>query len=221
MQNVDFSRFFETPERANGAVTGVTEAEIAEIQRKIEGHVAGILDALMIDRSVDHNTAETPRRVAKMYVREVFGGRFEPLPALTDFPNASGLDQLYTVGPITVRSCCSHHLCPIEGEAWCGVIPSERVIGLSKFTRLTDWIMRRPQIQEEATVQLADLIETAIRPLGLAVVVRARHGCMAWRGVRDNGTKMTTSVTRGLLREDSRARAEFFSLIDGQGFTCR
>lgn len=190
-------------------------------EARIAALMAAMLRELGIDQDTDHNAADTPRRFAKMMVREVCAGRFQPMPALTDFPNASRLDQLYTVGPITVRSCCAHHLCPIEGEAWCGVIPSERVIGLSKFARLTDWIMRRPQIQEEATVQLADLIEQAIAPVGLAVVVRARHACMTWRGVQERSTNMTTSVMRGALRDHPEARAEFMSLINGQGFTCR
>ena len=195
--------------------------DLACIEAEVEQHVAGILSALLIDVERDHNTKQTAARVARMLVREVCKGRFEPAPRLTDFPNASRLDQLYTVGPIAVRSCCSHHLCPIEGEAWCGVIPSERVIGLSKFSRLAEWVMARPQIQEEATSQLADKIAAAISPLGLGVVVRARHTCMTWRGVREPATTMTTSVMRGLLRDQASARAEFLALIEGQRFSCR
>ena len=192
--------------------------DLDRMQATISGHVAGIIEALGIDADADHNMRGTADRVAKMYVREIFAGRFEPRPKLTDFPNVENLDQLYTVGPITIRSCCSHHLCPIEGEAWCGVIPSDRVIGLSKFTRIANWVMARPQIQEEATVQLADEIENAIHPLGLGVVVRAHHSCMGWRGVRDRSTTMATSVLRGALREKPEARAEFLAMIKGQSF---
>jgi GTP cyclohydrolase IA len=117
------------------------------------------------------------------------------------------------IGPVEVRSCCAHHLCPIQGSAWCGVIPGDRLIGLSNFSRLAVWVLARPQIQEEAVVQLADEVEMAIRPRGLAIVIKARHSCMAWRGIRDNGTTMTTSVMRGLLRERPEARAEFFSMV--------
>ncbi|MFP4895803.1 GTP cyclohydrolase I [Paraburkholderia sp. EG304] len=89
-----------------------------------------------------------------MYVREVFAGRYEPRPNLTDFPNVRRLDELYTVGPISVRSMCSHHLCSVTGHAWIGVIPGERVIGLSKFNRITEWVMARPQIQEKQSCSL-------------------------------------------------------------------
>jgi GTP cyclohydrolase IA len=191
--------------------------ELEQLQKEVEERITGLLEALIIDTRNDHNTRETAQRVAKMYLREIFRGRYEPQPAVTDFPNAKGLDELYTVGPITVRSMCSHHLVPVQGQAWIGVIPSERVIGLSKFNRLADWVMSRPQIQEEATVQLADLIEKLIAPKGLAVVVRATHGCMTCRGVRESATTMATSVMRGAFLPNAAARAEFIALAKGQG----
>jgi GTP cyclohydrolase IA len=156
--------------------------------------------------------------VARMYLREVFAGRYEEPPRLTDFPNGKRLDELYAVGPCEIRSACSHHLCPVEGQLWCGVIPSKRIIGLSKFSRLARWIMARPQIQEEAVVQLADHLEELLQPRGLAVVMRLRHSCMTWRGVREGNAVMTSSVTRGMMRESPASRAEFFQLIDSQGF---
>jgi GTP cyclohydrolase I len=202
---------------ANGNLAALVDpGTLLGIERDVAGHVAAILAALGI--TPDHNTRETPERVARMLVRDVCAGRFAPRPAITDFPNAAGLDQVYAVGPIAVRSCCAHHLVPILGQAWIGVLPSERIIGLSKFHRLTDWVMARPQIQEEATEQLADVIEDAIAPTGLAVVVRARHLCTAWRGVRDEASLMTTSVIRGAFREKPAARAEFMALIAGMGF---
>ena len=121
--------------------------------------------------------------------------------------------MIVVIGPVAVRSTCAHHFCPIEGSAWVGMIPSDRVIGLSKFSRLTEWIMSRPQIQEEATVQLADALEAAIKPRALGVVVSARHACMSWRGVREPASMATTSVMRGLFREKPEAKAEFLSLI--------
>lgn len=190
----------------------------AAIELKVEAAVSDLLDALVIDALNDHNTQDTAKRVAKMMVREVFKGRYLPPPDITDFPNVKALDQIYTVGPITVRSACSHHLVPIFGQAWIGVIPSDRIIGLSKFNRLTEWVMARPQIQEEATQQLADEIEKRINPQALAVVIKAEHMCMTWRGVRETETSMTTSVMRGAFLEDEKARAEFFSIIKGQGF---
>lgn len=196
----------------------INEYDLKEIQDNVEQAMVNLLDALVIDTENDHNTIETAKRVAKMYVHEVFKGRYLPAPKITDFPNAKNLDQIYTIGPITVRSACSHHLVPIMGQAWIGVIPGERVIGISKFNRLTEWIMARPQIQEESTVQLADEIERIITPKALAVVVKAQHMCMSWRGVRDTGSSMTTSVMRGLFRNDIAAREEFLSIIKGQGF---
>ena len=196
----------------------INEYDLKEIQDNVEQAMVNLLDALVIDTENDHNTIETAKRVAKMYVHEVFKGRYLPAPKITDFPNAKNLDQIYTIGPITVRSACSHHLVPIMGQAWIGVIPNERVIGISKFNRLTEWIMARPQIQEESTVQLADEIERIITPKALAVVVKAQHMCMSWRGVRDTGSSMTTSVMRGLFRNDIAAREEFLSIIKGQGF---
>lgn len=193
--------------------------ELEQIEREVEHHVRSILRSLVIDTENDHNTQDTARRVAKMYVREVFAGRFTECPPITDFPNVKKLDDLYTVGPITVRSACSHHMCPIEGRAWCGIVPGERVIGLSKFNRLADWVLRRPQIQEEAVVQLADAIEKLIKPQGLAVVISAKHTCMTWRGVREHAhAAMTTSVMRGIFRHDPKARDEFLTLIRGHGF---
>lgn len=196
----------------------VCEGDLEEIERKVAGHVEGILRALVIDVDADHNTKDTAARVAKLWTHEVFRGRFEPMPAVTSFPNVSGLDEIYTVGPIAIRSACAHHLVPIMGQAWVGVIPGDRVIGLSKFHRLADWVMSRPQIQEEAAVQLADVIEKEIAPRALAVVVRASHLCCGWRGVRDENSLMTTSVMRGLFRENDAARREFLTLIRGQGY---
>src|SRR5699024_207748 len=153
----------------------------------------GVLQALVIDVESDHNTAETAKRVAKMFVNEVFQGRYVEAPAVTEFPNVSQLNELMIVGPIKVRSACSHHLCPVMGEVWVGVLPSadSELIGLSKYARLTEWIMTRPQIQEEAVVMLADELESRLHPDGLAIVMKASHYCMhlreigraSWRGM--------------------------------------
>lgn len=204
---------------ANEPLAACDDAQRAAIRREVEGATVRLLEALRIDWKNDPNTRETPARVARMLVDETQRGRFHHPPKLTTFPNTRALDELYTVGPIAVRSTCSHHLVPILGAAWVGVIPGDTLIGLSKFHRLTEWIMARPQIQEEAAVQLADEIERLIRPQGLAVVVKAEHMCMTWRGVRDTGSKMVTSIMRGCLRDNAAARAEFMEAIKGQGYT--
>jgi GTP cyclohydrolase I len=205
------------PIAANASFDGrMTITDLRDIEGEVALCVADMLTALRIRQ--DHNTIDTPSRVARMLVREVFAGRFSPQPEITEFPNVADLDQIYAVGPIGFRSCCAHHLVPVIGQAWIGVLPSNRLIGLSKFHRLTEWVMARPQIQEEATEQLAGVIQEAIEPQGLGVVVRARHFCTAWRGVRDGESLMMTSVMRGAFREEPAAKAEFMSMIAGMGF---
>lgn len=193
----------------------VKEGELDELRAEVEERMQSVLDALVIDTAHDHNSRETARRVAKMYIDEVFRGRYEAPPKVTSFPNVSGLNELMIVGPITVRSACSHHLCPIMGKLWIGVLPDadSDLIGLSKYARLADWIMSRPQIQEEAVVMLADELEQRIHPDGLAVVMEADHFCMHWRGVKDDQAVMTNSVMRGAFLKDANLRREFLSLM--------
>ncbi len=201
---------------ANDNISDFIEpGEFERLLDEVEQKMRGVLDSLVIDTESDHNTNNTARRVAKMYLKEVFGGRYAKLPAITEFPNAEHLNELMIVGPITVRSACSHHFCPVIGHVWVGIMPNEHtnVIGLSKYVRLAEWIMTRPQIQEEAVVQLADLIQSKTQPDGLAVVMSAKHYCMAWRGVRDMGSRMINSVMRGCFLKDSNLRREFLSLI--------
>jgi GTP cyclohydrolase I len=190
---------------------GDLEALLDEVEIKMQG----VLDSLVIDTDNDHNTGNTARRVAKMYINEVFRGRYVTSPTVTEFPNAEHLNELMIVGPITVRSACSHHLCPVIGVIWIGVLPNEHtnVIGLSKYARLAEWVMGRPQIQEEAVVQLADLIQQKTQPDGLAIVMEASHFCMGWRGVKDVDSKMINSVMRGSFLKDANLRREFLSLI--------
>jgi GTP cyclohydrolase I len=191
---------------------GDLDVLVDEVANKMQG----VLESLVIDTKNDHNTKNTSRRVAKMFINEVFSGRYMEQPSLTKFPNVSALNELMIIGPITVRSACSHHLCPIMGRVWIGVLPSKAsaLIGLSKYSRLTEWVMCRPQIQEEAVVELADMLENKIKPIGLAIVMDADHFCMQWRGVKDRDSKMVNSVMRGAFLKDSSLRREFLSLID-------
>ena len=193
----------------------IEPGELDKLLDEVEAKMKGVLDSMVIDTQGDHNTNNTARRVAKMYLREVFNGRYVHPPTITEFPNVEHLNELMIVGPITVRSACSHHFCPIIGKIWIGVMPNEHtnVIGLSKYARLAEWIMGRPQIQEEAVVQLADLIQQKTQPDGLAIVMQASHYCMAWRGVKDLDSKMINSVMRGAFLKDPNLRREFLSLI--------
>lgn len=192
--------------------------DLDEIQDEVAHHLEGVLRSLVIDTEGDHNSVDTARRVAKMFVREVFVGRYIPEPRVTEFPNVAGLSELMIVGPVTVRSACSHHLCPIIGQVWVGVLPNEssELIGLSKYARLVEWVMTRPQIQEEAIAQLAELLQEKMRPDGLAIVMKADHFCMQWRGVKDMDSKMTNSVMRGSFLKDADLRREFLALLANQ-----
>lgn len=189
--------------------------ELDELRDEVEQRFRDVLDALVIDTENDHNTTDTARRIAKMYLNELFHGRYHAAPSITRFPNASALNELMIIGPISVRSTCSHHLCPIIGKVWVGILPSadSELIGLSKYARLCAWIMNRPQIQEEAVITLADELERRIQPDGLAVVMEARHYCMYWRGVKDEQSVMTNSVMRGACLDNPTLRREFLSLI--------
>jgi len=142
----------------------IQEGELDQLLVEVTAKMQGVLESLVIDLDSDHNTQDTARRVAKMYVNEVFRGRYVDQPRLTDFPNVEHLNELMIVGPITIRSACSHHFCPIIGRLWVGVMPNSHsnLIGLSKFARLADWIMSRPQIQEEGVTMMADLFTDLI-----------------------------------------------------------
>ena len=201
---------------ANDNIAAFIEpGELDALQEEVQARMQAVLQSLVIDTDSDHNTQETAKRVAKMFLREVFAGRYAEAPAVTEFPNISRLNELMIVGPITVRSACSHHLCPVLGRVWVGIMPNEHsnLIGLSKYVRLTDWVMNRPQIQEEAVIMLANELEHRVKPDGLAVVMEADHFCMHWRGVKDNQAAMTNSVMRGAFLTDANLRREFLALM--------
>ena len=193
----------------------VEPGELDEMLEEVTVKMEAVLQSMVIDTQGDHNTESTARRVAKMYINEVFNGRYVQPPRITEFPNAEHLNELMLVGPITVRSACSHHLCPVIGKLWIGIMPNKgtNVIGLSKYARLAEWVMGRPQIQEEAVIQLANLIEEKTRPDGLAVVMEATHFCMSWRGVKDLDSRMINSVMRGVFLKDMSLRREFLALL--------
>jgi len=194
---------------ANDNIAAYIETgELAQLRLEVAAKIEEVLRALVIDTEGDHNTQDTAGRVAKMYLMEVFAGRYVPEPPVTEFPNVRRLNELMIVGPVTVRSACSHHLCPIIGRVWVGVMPNEHsaLIGLSKYARLVEWVMNRPQIQEEAITQLADLLQDKI-------VMEADHYCMQWRGVKDMASKMTNSIMRGSFLKNPSLRREFLSLL--------
>jgi len=204
---------------ANDNIAAYIEpGELEALLDEVAGKMKGVLESLVIDTESDHNTQDTARRVAKMYLNEVFKGRYVAQPPVTEFPNVEHLNELMIVGPITVRSACSHHFCPIIGKLWIGVMPNQHsnLIGLSKYARLAEWIMTRPQIQEEAVTQVADLLQDKMNPDGLAIVMEADHFCMTWRGVKDMDSKMINSVMRGSFLKDPNLRREFLALLNNK-----
>ena len=193
----------------------IREGELDELRAEVQAKMQEVLQSLVIDTENDHNTNDTAQRVAKMFLDEVFRGRYVRMPSVTEFPNVERLNELMIVGPVKVRSACSHHLCPILGRVWIGVLPNEHsnLIGLSKYARICDWIMSRPQIQEEAVTMLANELQERVKPDGLAIVMEADHFCMHWRGVKDDESMMTNSVMRGAFLKDASLRREFLSLL--------
>ncbi len=201
---------------ANDNIAAYIEAgELDALQAEVAEKMQAVLDSLVIDSDSDHNTRGTAARVAKMYLQEVYRGRYVAQPPVTEFPNVEHLNELMIVGPVTVRSACSHHFCPIIGRVWIGVLPNQtsNLIGLSKYARLVGWIMTRPQIQEEAVTQVADLLQEKLNPDGLAIVMEADHFCMQWRGVKDMESKMVNSVMRGAFLTNASLRREFLALM--------
>ena len=194
----------------------IQPGELETLEREVATRVRDLLKTLLIDVDNDHNTQETAERVSRMYLNEVFKGRYHPQPKVTNFPNDRNLDEIYTLGPITVRSACSHHFVPILGDCWIGIKPGEKVIGISKFARVADWVFSRPHIQEEAVMILADEIERLCEPKGLAILVKAQHYCMKWRGVKEPETSMINSIVRGDFRHDASLKQEFFELVKQQ-----
>ena len=189
----------------------VKEGELEKLQQEVQDQFQTVLDSLVIDTANDHNTQETAKRVAKMYVQEIFGGRFQPTPRVTAFPNM-GYKSMYTSGPISIRSTCAHHFQNIVGNAWIGIIPNGEVIGLSKFNRIVHHIAERPQIQEEMTTQIAEALQEYAHTKNIAVVVKAEHHCMTHRGVREHESDMTTAIMLGAFKEDPATRDEFYKI---------
>ena len=190
----------------------VKPGELELLQNEVQNEMQRVLSSLVIDTEHDHNTKETAKRVAKMFLNETFGGRYVPEPRVTSFPNM-GYNNLYTTGPITIRSTCAHHLQNIVGKCWVGIFPEEEVIGLSKFNRLVHHIAERPQIQEEMTTQIADKLVQYAKTPNVAVVVKAEHHCMTHRGVKEHDSDMTTAVMLGKFRDDPNLKTEFYNLM--------
>lgn len=189
----------------------INDDEMRALQQEVESEFQNVLSALVIDTENDHNTKETAKRVAKMWIKETFGGRYKKPPKITAFPNM-GYKSMYTSGPISIKSTCAHHFQNIVGKCWVGIIPNGEVIGLSKFNRIVHHIAERPQIQEEMTTQIAQGLQEYAKTKHIAVVLKAEHHCMTHRGVREHESDMTTAIMLGAFKEDPATREEFYKI---------
>jgi|TARA_B100000131_G_scaffold295164_1_gene311924 GTP cyclohydrolase I len=189
----------------------IKEGELEQLQEEVTEAFQDVLKTLVIDTDHDHNTEDTAKRIAKMYVRETFGGRYAPPPKVTSFPNM-GYKSLYTSGPISIRSTCAHHFQNIVGRCWIGIVPNGEVIGLSKFNRIVHHIAERPQIQEEMTTEIANQLQKFAKTPHIAVVVKAEHHCMTHRGVKEHESDMTTAIMLGAFEKDPALKQEFYNI---------
>jgi GTP cyclohydrolase I len=203
------SKVQPTPMVANG----LSEEEKIE---RISRHFREIMLTLGLDLD-DDSLEQTPRRVAKMYVREVFSG-LNPsnFPSITSIENKLDYNEMITVKDISIISVCEHHFVTIDGRATVSYIPKTRVIGLSKINRVAKFFSRRPQVQERLTKQIADCLCQVLETDDVAVHIAAKHYCVIQRGVEDAASETVTSDLRGAFREDARTRNEFFSVV-GRG----
>jgi GTP cyclohydrolase IA len=190
----------------------IKDNEIDQLVDEVTYKMEDVLQSLVIDTKHDHNTQDTARRVAKMFVLETFSGRYKPVPKITAFPNL-GYKSLYTTGPISIRSVCAHHLQNIVGKCWVGIVPEEEVIGLSKFNRIVHHICERPQIQEEMTTQIAEALKQYAKTDNIAVVVKAEHHCMTMRGVREHENDMVTAIMLGAFDTHAPLKKEFYDIL--------
>jgi GTP cyclohydrolase I len=199
--------------RANEEIeTALSESERSAMIGAAAHKIGELFDILHIDHRNDHNTRDTPLRVARMFVEELMHGRFSSPPALTEFDNIEKFDQLIVTGPIEVRSTCAHHLMPIYGDAYIGILPSVtgKIIGLSKYDRVVEHFSGRPQIQEELVKQIGQFIMNRTIPRGVAVRISAVHMCKTHRGVRStHRSRMVTNAWFGDLVDDVRLKDEF------------
>ena len=197
----------------NQAVIGyMNDSQKTAMKEAVARKLEELFDVLMSDHRNDHNTRETPARVAKMFVEETMRGRYAQPPKITEFDNVERCDQLIVTGPLEVRSTCAHHLMPIFGHAVIGILPSAegKIIGLSKYDRIVDYFSSRLQIQEELVKQIERFIVENTEPCGLAVRISAVHMCKSHRGVRaSRSSRMVNTSYYGELGTNQHLKSEF------------
>lgn len=192
----------------------ILPGEKEELVDELTGKFEDVLESLLIDINRDPNSKDTGRRLAKMYVNELFSGRYDRMPRVAAFPNN---DEDRYDGMLVVRaeliSMCSHHHQPVKGVAYIGIIPSDKVIGLSKYIRIAQWVARRGTLQEQLANEIANEIAKACEAENVGVYVGARHGCCEHRGAGAHSSLTQTTVLRGSFKHDASTKKEFFDNI--------
>lgn len=198
----------------------VYDQELPALVDELREKFQSVLDTLIIDTENDPNSKDTAKRLAKMYVYELMAGRYQPMPDVTSFPNeGENRFEGMLVVRAEIRSMCSHHHQPVKGVCYIGIVPTGRVIGLSKYVRIAQWCARRGQLQEELVNQIAKEIMKATETENVAVYIEATHGCMDNRGVMAHSSMTQTSAVHGLFHNNS-VKQEFFDNIKLQSMKC-
>jgi GTP cyclohydrolase IA len=198
------------------------EGDKQELIDELTPKFEAVLDSLIIDRANDPNSMDTGRRLAKMYINELMQGRYDPMPNATAFPNhiENGYEGMLVVRS-ELRSVCSHHHQPVVGVAYIGIIAADKLIGLSKYTRIAQWCARRGTLQEELNNVIADEIQKATGTKNVGVYIQATHGCCENRGIKAHSSLTQTTVLRGAFNEDAGTKKEFMDNIKlQQQFAC-
>jgi GTP cyclohydrolase I len=198
------------------------EGDKQELIDELTPKFEAVLDSLIIDRATDPNSMDTGRRLAKMYINELMQGRYDPMPNATAFPNhiENGYEGMLVVRS-ELRSVCSHHHQPVVGVAYIGIIAADKLIGLSKYTRIAQWCARRGTLQEELNNVIADEIQKATGTKNVGVYIQATHGCCENRGIKAHSSLTQTTVLRGAFNEDPGTKKEFMDNIKlQQQFAC-
>ena len=192
----------------------VTEEQKAQLIDEATVAFEGVLDTLLIDREEDPNSKGTARRLAKMYFNEIMAGRYDPAPDATAFPNDSEdrYDGMLVVRS-ELRSMCSHHHQPVSGVAYIGIIAANKLIGLSKYTRIAQWCARRGTLQEELCNDIAREIKRATDSDNVGVYIQATHGCCENRGIMAHSSLTQTTVLTGVFKTDPAVKKEFMDNI--------
>ena len=206
---------------ANNISEFIREDEKQKLIDEVTEKFNAVLDSLVIDRENDPNSQNTGRRLAKMYINEIMGGRYNEAPPVTTFPNEDGrYDQLIVVR-CDIKSMCSHHHQPVSGVCYIGCLPGKRLIGLSKYSRIAQHQAARGHLQEELTEKIAFKIQQLTESPAVGVYMRARHGCCENRGIRSANSSTQTTVLKGALKTDPALKSEFMHNIELQENNCR